>query len=86
MECLITDKICPASNKKCKTCKLEDCKEVIKMIDDSEKWIEKQRKKELIKQLPEQCRNCLQLRIIDVKNKKVYCPYMIKRCILNETN
>ena len=32
-ECLITNIVCSNSNKKCKICKLDKCKEVLNMID-----------------------------------------------------
>ena len=33
MECLKTDKICPNTNKKCKTCILDECKGALKMLE-----------------------------------------------------
>ena len=85
MECLETNKVCSEFNKKCKVCKLDSCKEVIKMIQTQEER-EDRFKLECIKvQLNKQCRNCSLLKIIDLNKQKVYCPYMIKdKCIIKE--
>ena len=32
-QCLIDNKVCPATNKRCKNCSLEDCKRIIEMIE-----------------------------------------------------
>ena len=55
-ECLITDKICSANNKKCKLCKLEQCKEVLNMIQEYEDKEDRYKKTMIKKQLPEQCK------------------------------
>lgn len=82
IECLETNKVC-SNGKKCKECKFDDCKEVIKMIETQEQIEERYNMKKLKEELPEQCRECSMLEIIDAKKKKVYCPYMIKeRCML----
>lgn len=83
MKCLETNKICPAGNYKCKTCHLEDCKEVLNMIETQEQREERYALKELKKELPEECKDCTVYEVIDVYKKKVYCPYRInERCIL----
>lgn len=38
--------------------------------------------KRIKEDMPEQCRNCSQWRVVDLVNERVYCPYMINRCIL----
>lgn len=81
MECLITNKVC--SVKKCKHCKLEDCKEVLQMIEEQEKWEDRRAMKKLQRDLPEECKKCTIKQIINVRKEQVYCPYRIKeRCIL----
>lgn len=81
-QCLIDNKICPRNNLKCKTCKLEDCKEVITMLNKSEKKKYEEDLNYIKKQLPEQCKNCSFFIITNISEHKVYCPYMVKRCVL----
>lgn len=84
MECLITNKICPTNNRKCKECKLDDCRKVLEMIQTQEQ-IKDERKRKLIQaQLPNKCKKCCFLEITDLENQKVRCSYMIKdKCLLN---
>lgn len=82
-KCLIDNKVCSEQNKKCKECKLDSCKEVLQMIEDEQKWIDIGYMNRLKKNLPEQCKNCSFLCVINLREQKVYCPYRIKdRCIL----
>lgn len=86
MECLLTDKICPSSNKKCKSCKLEDCRQTFSILEEEEKMLFETEKskfdKELNKEYPE-CLNCPFLRIEDLEKRKVRCFYKVKeKCIL----
>lgn len=81
-QCLIDNKICPRNNLKCKTCKLEDCKEVITMLNKSEKKKYEEDLNYIKKQLPEQCKNCSFFIITNIDKHEVYCPYMVKRCVL----
>lgn len=82
-ECLITNKICPKSNLKCKKCKLENCREVISMNEKLEKKKDEINLKYIKDNLPEQCKNCSFFIVTNVSQHKVYCPYMVKdRCIL----
>ena len=85
MECLETNKICSESNKKCKICKLDNCKEVINMIETQEER-EYRFKLDCIKaQLPEQCKNCSFLNVINLYEQKIYCSYRIKdKCIISK--
>lgn len=53
MICLETNKICGEQNRKCKECKLNECKEVIKMIEEQEKYEDRYRLKCIKAQLPE---------------------------------
>lgn len=81
MECLKTNEVCRV--KKCKQCRLDDCKEVLKMIETQEQREERIAMRELKKQLPEECKHCTIINVLDSRNKKVYCPYRIKdRCML----
>lgn len=82
-QCLINNKVCSERNKKCKECKLDDCKRVIQMIEDEEKYIDIGNMIRLKRDLPEQCRNCSFLIITNLKKEKVYCPYRIKdKCLI----
>ena len=78
LRCLETDKICSEQNRKCKNCKLDSCKETIKLIEDQEKDIQEKLLKKLYKDLPEQCRHCSFLEVIDLRHQKVRCFYLIK--------
>lgn len=90
MECLETRKVCPNNNLKCKNCKLDDCRNVIKAIEEEQKmWIVTQEQK-FIKQMKKEFPSCVingklcsQLEVLDLEKGKVRCPYMInKRCVL----
>lgn len=82
-QCLIDNKICSEQNRKCKVCKLNSCHEVERMIEDEQKWIDRDNLKKLKDKLPEECRNCNMLEIINLVKQKVHCAYRIKnRCIL----
>lgn len=83
MKCLETNKVCPMGNQKCKQCHLDDCKEVLNMIETQEQREERIKLKKLKEQLPEECKECTIYQIIDVNKGKIYCPYRImERCIL----
>lgn len=79
-QCLITNEVCKI--KKCKVCTYNSCKEVLNMLDIQEKHIRKKQLEKLKRNLPEQCRNCSFLEVLDLKNTKVKCFYRIKRCML----
>ena len=82
-ECLITNKVCSESNRKCKICAFSDCKEVLNMLDVQEKYINKERLQKLKRNLPEQCKNCSFLEVINLEKQKIRCFYRAKdRCIL----
>ena len=82
-ECLITNKVCSESNRKCKICAFSGCKEVLNMLDVQEKYINKERLQKLKRNLPEQCKNCSFLEVINLEKQKVRCFYRKKdRCIL----
>lgn len=81
--CLIDNKVCSEQHKKCKECKLDDCKKVVRMIEDEQKYIDISNMERLKKSLPEQCKECSFLIVTDLRKQKVYCPYRIKeRCVL----
>lgn len=74
--------ICQNCNGKCKECKIEDCKEMFKMLDRLEKKEYEAKIKAIRAQLPKQCKDCKMLQIIDLDQQKVYCSYMINKCCI----
>lgn len=52
------------------------------MFETHEQRVRKKQEENIRKQLAARCRNCRYLQFIDIKNKKLYCPYMIKDCML----
>lgn len=83
-KCLIDNKICSIQFRRCKTCKLDNCREAIEILDKQQKSENNERLKRIIEQLPEQCKNCSFLEIIDITKQTVHCPYMLKNCVLKE--
>lgn len=83
--CLETNVVCSNTNKQCKNCKLDECKNTFKMIDRIEEK-EYDFKIEKIKaQLPKDCKECSLLQILNLDKQLVYCPYRLKeRCLLKE--
>lgn len=81
-QCIINNQICPASNLKCKECKLKDCKNTKEMLEKMKNQEENKKMKMLNRQLPQICVGCSFLQIININNGQVYCPYMIKRCAI----
>lgn len=53
IQCLIDNKICPNGNKKCKVCKLDDCRRTVEMIETQEEREDKWKRKLINVQLPE---------------------------------
>ena len=53
IQCLIDNKICPNGNKKCKECKLDDCRRTVEMIETQEEREDKWKRKLINNQLPE---------------------------------
>lgn len=83
VQCLKDNKVCSNTNKKCKECVFDECKEVINMNEEEQKYEDLENMRKLKKELPEQCKNCSFLEIINLDKKIVYCPYMIKdKCII----
>lgn len=83
VRCLIDNKICSNGNKKCKVCKFDSCEEVLDMIEEEQKYKDNDKLKQIKNELPEQCRNCSFLVITNLREGKVFCPYMIKeRCLI----
>ena len=80
--CLIDNKVCSNKNKRCSICRLDDCKEAMRMIESQEERFKRKQEEQLRKQLPASCRKCSFLQILNLREKRVYCPYMINRCIL----
>lgn len=82
-QCLIDNKICSEQNKKCKNCKLDDCRRTIRMIEDEQKWIDKDNLEKLRDKLHKECKGCSFLEIVNLTKQKVHCAYRIKnRCLL----
>lgn len=82
-KCLIDNIICPEQNRRCDVCKLNSCAEVMKMLDDELKYIDKSNLAKLKKNLPKECRECRFLEIINLTQHRVYCPYRVNnRCLI----
>ena len=82
-QCLIDNKVCPIQGKKCKECKLDDCKRTIDMIEEEQKYNEKWKLKQIKSELPEQCKNCSFLEVINLDEQIVRCPYLVKnKCLI----
>ena len=83
IQCLIDNKICPNGNKKCKVCKFDSCEEVLDMIDEEQKYKDNDKLKQIKNELPEHCKNCSFLEVIDLDNQVVRCPYLVKnKCLI----
>lgn len=83
IQCLIDNKICPNGNKKCKVCKFDTCEEVLNMIDEEQKYEDVAKLNQIKNELPEQCKNCSFLEVIDLDNQVVRCPYLVKnQCLI----
>lgn len=87
MECLTTNKICSNTNKKCKICKFDDCKNTLRVLEEEEEMrykSEKQVFKEKLEREYPECLNCPFLEVKNLEEGKVKCFYRTKdRCILN---
>jgi hypothetical protein len=81
-QCIIDNKICPASNLKCKECKLVNCENAQEMLEKIKKQEENKKTKLLRKLLPQKCAGCSFLQIININKGQVYCPYMLERCVI----
>lgn len=82
-KCLIDNKVCAVQGQKCKDCKLDDCRKVIEMIETQEESEDNWKRKLIDVQLPEQCRSCSFLEVIDLDKQIVRCPYLVKnKCLV----
>lgn len=82
-KCLIDNKVCAVQGQKCKDCKLDDCRKVIEMIETQEESEDNWKRKLIDVQLPEQCRSCSFLEVIDLDKQIVRCPYLVKnKCLI----
>lgn len=82
-KCLIDNKICAVQGQRCKDCKLDDCRKVIEMIETQEEKEIKWKEKLIEVQLPEQCKGCSFLEVLDLDKQKVRCSYLVKdRCLI----
>lgn len=80
--CLKNNKVCSNTNKRCKECVFDSCKEVI-MNEEIQKYEDRENLEKINRELPEQCKNCSFLEVINLREGRVYCPYMIKeRCLI----
>ncbi|MGN1298101.1 MAG: hypothetical protein ACI4VH_06800 [Clostridia bacterium] len=77
-QCLIDNKVCAVHGQKCKECKLDDCKRTIEMIETQEEREDKWKRKLIDVQLPEQCKDCSFLEVIDLDKQIVRCSYLVK--------
>lgn len=88
MECLIDGKICSEQNKKCKVCKLDNCRDALNILGEQEKmWIknEKDKLNKMLNRKYPRCVNCPFLEIRDLENKKLHCFYKLKgKCMLKD--
>ena len=67
----------------CKDCKLDDCRKVIEMIETQEESEDNWKRKLIDVQLPEQCRSCSFLEVIDLDKQIVRCSYLVKnKCLI----
>ena len=83
MRCLLINEVCSNINKKCKECKLDSCINVLNIIEIQEKNIRKEELDQIIKQLPDECKKCSMLEIVELN--KVKCFYRMNGvCMLNE--
>lgn len=86
--CLETNIVCSNTNKQCKNCKLDECKNTFKMIDRLEEKKYDFKIEKIKAQLPKDCKECSLLQILNLDEQLVYCLYKLKeRCLLkdNET-
>lgn len=83
LPCIKSKEVCSNTNKRCKECVFDECKEVINMNEEEQKYEDLENMRKLKKDLPEQCKNCSFLEVINLRKGKVFCPYMIKeRCLI----
>lgn len=81
--CLKDNKICSNTNRRCKECVFDECGKVINMIEEEQKYEYLDKLERLNKELEDSCKNCSFLEVINLNEKKVYCPYRIKeRCLI----
>lgn len=85
MKCLETNKVCTNLEKKCKVCKLDDCKMTLKIIEEQEKNKNQEKLKRIKEELPQECKECGMYKIIDMDKAKIYCAYRLNNsCMLKK--
>lgn len=52
------------------------------MIEDEQKWIDKDNLEKLRNKLPEECQGCSFLEVINLTKQKVHCAYRINNTCL----
>lgn len=83
LPCIKSKEVCSNTNKRCKECVFDECKEVINMNEEEQKYEDLENMRKLKKELPEQCKNCSFLEVINSREGKVFCPYIIKdKCMI----
>lgn len=55
--CLKDNKVCSNTNKRCKECVFDECKEVINMNEEIQKYEDLENLEKINRDLPEQCKN-----------------------------
>lgn len=82
-QCLIDNKVCSVQGQKCKYCKLDDCRRTVEMIEEEQKYKDNYKLKQIKNELPDECKQCSILEIIDLDNQIVRCPYLVKnKCLI----
>ncbi len=78
------NQMCSKHFKKCNECNVYSCKKALLKLETDTGEIENRQAEEIKRQLPAKCQKCNLYKIIDLKNKKIYCAYMIGNyCILD---
>ena len=86
MYCLITNNICPNNNKKCKICKLDDCRKTFEVLEEAEKMYNKTEEEIFQKKIRREYIECYKCPFLKrIEKEKVYCFYRLNnRCILDK--
>lgn len=80
------NQMCSKHTKKCNECNVYSCKKQLLKLETNTSEIEYKQIEEIKRQLPVKCQRCKLYKIIDTKNKKVYCSYMIGNCCSLDRN
>lgn len=80
------NQMCSKHTKKCNECNVYSCKKQLLKYETNTSETEHKQIEEIKKQLPIKCQKCKLYKITDLKNKKVYCSYMIGNCCSLDRN